>query len=533
MKKIVSESIQEFRELKRINEANFFSKAITAVKNFFKKIGQFFFFLSEGDELDPVSLPINIGIMTKKGILPDYISYVAGKDDISLEPGLVSENDQKLIAKYKAMEKDFPVDEAAVPLAHPNKNMQNVNRASLYRWIRIALSNPRGTPLMIWGAPGIGKTQIVEEMVRAKGAGRLVDVQTSKMAPDDWALPYIMTKAAGEIFDVGLKQSLPDPKNPGRPVAMDIPKSWLPVYIPTGDDEKDAQLDAALGKGVVFLDELSRAKEEVQNTCLKLVNQRIIGDARIGSQWVIIAASNRTIDDPETLPQWSAALGNRFQNINYVPKYEEWKEWAIGKVDSRLLDFIEFHRDMFYTLDDEETMDTPYASPRSWAAAGESIEALEKDAKQEGYRINTSMIEEVVSASVGKDVGVEVGKFFRLMDTFSKEDIRKVFTSPNKAPLPKKAGTGFDLAEGSAFLSLVISSSKGGELPPKEMENFCKYLVKLDNASLATNALKMLFNYHKYMHDELGEVDGRDKYKAGIDIFIAKYKDIFVRKNPE
>jgi MoxR-like ATPase len=510
MKKLVSESIQEFRE-KKLNEAGFFQKALGAIKKFIKKIGNMFVLESPEGEIQPVMLPVNLGTLVKQGGLPSYIGYVADKDDISMNPGLSTENDQKLIAKYKAMEKDHPVNEAEVPLKHPNKNMKNVDRASLYRMIRMALKNPHSTPLMIWGAPGIGKTQIVEEMVKAKGAGRVVDVQTSKMAPDDWSLPYVKKlNAEGTEVD-----------------AIDLPKNWLPVYIPTGDAAKDKAADEALGKGVIFLDELSRANEAVQNTCLKLVNQRIIGDARIGSQWVVISASNRTVDDPDTLPQWSSALGNRFKQINYVPKYEEWKEWAVGKVDERLLDFLEFNQHLFYTLDDEKTMDSAFASPRSWAAASDAIKELEQDAKEEGYRVTPTLVEEEVSSQVGMEVGLEVGKFFRIMERFSKADVEKVFKEPDKAALPGKAGSGYDLSEGSAFLSLVISSTKGRELTPDEMINFAKYLERLDNGSLATNAYKMMFAVHPYMNKELGEVEGHDKYLASYDIFKNKYGELF------
>jgi MoxR-like ATPase len=509
MKKLVSESIQEFRE-KKLNEAGFFSKALGAIKKFIKKIGNLFVLESPEGEVQPVMLPVNTGMLVKQGDLP-FVSYVASQEDVSMQPSLSSETDQKLIAKYKAMEKEAKVNEAEVPLKHPNKNMKNVDRSSLYRMIRMALKNPQGVPLMIWGAPGIGKTQIVEEMVKAKGAGRVVDVQTSKMAPDDWSLPYVKKlNAEGTEVD-----------------AVDLPKNWLPVYIPTGDPEKDKAADEALGKGVVFLDELSRANEAVQNTCLKLVNQRIIGDARIGSQWVVISASNRTVDDPDTLPQWSSALGNRFKQINYVPKYEEWKEWAVGKVDERILDFLEFNQNLFYTLDDETTMDSAFASPRSWKAASDAIKELEQDAKEEGYRVTASLIEEEVSSQVGMDVGLEVGKFFRIMERFSKADVEKVFTEPDKAALPGKAGSGYDLSEGSAFLSLVISSSKGKELSPKEMENFAKYLVRLDNGSLATNAFKMMFNVHPYMNKELGEVEGHNKYEPAYKIFADKYGELF------
>jgi hypothetical protein len=507
--KIVSESVQEFRQ-KKLNEAGFFGRALGAIKDFFQKVGKLFVFKNpESEEALPIMLPVNTGILAKDGTISNFVSYIADQADISLEPGLSSETDQKLIAKYKAMESQAPVNEAEVPLKHPNKNMKNVNRESLYRMIRMALKNPKGTPLMIWGAPGIGKTQIVEELVKAKGKGKLVDVQTSKMAPDDWALPAINKTASGEM------------------TAIDLPKAWLPVYIPTGDPKKDAQLEEALGEGVIFLDELSRANEAVQNTCLKLVNQRIIGDAKIGDKWVIISASNRTIDDPDTLPQWSSALGNRFKQVNYVPNFKEWKEWAVGKVDDRILDFLEFNEDLFYTLDDETTMDSAYASPRSWKAASDTLKELEEDAEEEGYRLTPTIIEEEIAAHVGADIAVEIGKFIRLLQTFKKSDIKKVFTAPDKAPLPRKSGSGFDLSEGAAFISIVISSSKGETITPEEWNNFNKYLVRLDNASLATNGVKRMTDVHQIIHEELGEIEGRDKYKAGLDIFIEKYGDLF------
>jgi len=113
------------------------------------------------------------------------------------------------------------------------------------------------------------------------------------------------------------------------------------------------------------------------------------------------------------------------------------------------------------------------------------------------------------------------------MERFSKADVEKVFKEPGKAALPGKAGSGYDLSEGSAFLSLVISSSKGRELSPKDMENFATYLVRLDNGSLATNAFKMMFNVHPYMNKELGEVDGHDKFLKAYTIFKDKYGELF------
>lgn len=509
MKKLVSESVHEFREKKSLNEG-IFSEMGGAIKRFFKKMGKFFWFIGPDGNAGPVMIPVNIGILTLNNELNPAISYVASPYDISLEPGLRSENIQKLLTKRKWISNES-VNEARIPLEHPDKDIVNVGKNELYTEIEMALENPTGKPLLIWGAPGIGKTQIVQSVLKANSKGRLIDVQTSKMAPDDWALPAIMKLDAGELK------------------AIDLPKSWLPVYKPTGNPEIDIRLDEAANEGeggVIFLDEISRASSSVQNTCLKLVDERIIGDAKLGSKWVIISAANRAGDDPDALQNFSTALGNRFEQVNYIPDFKSWKEWGINKIDPRILDFIEFNQEYFYTLDDDSEKSI-FASPRSWHGASDAIGKLMAHAQKTGDRVTVTMLTKAVGKNVGMGIATELSTFLRLLETFRKEDIEKILKSPDKAPLPKKAGSGFDQSEANALISLVITSTRGHELEPKEFTNFAKYLVRLDNPSLATRGFKMMIDIHKYINKEIGEVEGADKYKEGLDIFIEKYKDIF------
>jgi hypothetical protein len=278
--------------------------------------------------------------------------------------------------------------------------------------------------------------------------------------------------------------------------------------------------------GILFLDELSRASGSVQNTCLKLIDERIIGDAVLGSKWTIVSASNRAGDDPEGVQNFSTALGNRFSQVNYIPDFAGWKEWAQNKVDQRILDFLEFNQEYFYTLDDDPEKSI-FASPRSWEAASKNIALLMQDAADEGYKPSIQDITNVVGSDVGMDIATEFQTFLRLLESFKKEDIKEVLAHPEKARMPKKAGSGYDQSEANALLSLVCTSTRGRDITPEEFDNFVTYLIRLDNGSLATRAIKMMIDLHPYIHDELGEVEGRDKYQKGVDRFIEKYKDIF------
>jgi len=514
MKKLVSESVAEFKEKQLLNEG-IFGKALDTLKNLFRKVGKFFFGLINGEPDAGAIVPVNIGIMDKGNMISDAISYIPNKSDLELEPGLASLTADKAIAKRgpeTVKESLEAIYEAVVALEHPDKNVPNVDKKSLFRWIRMAINNPKERPLMIWGAPGIGKTQIVKVVLKnMEGKRRLIDVQTSKMAPDDWALPAIYKTSEGDM------------------AAIDLPKSWLPVYKPSTDPKVDAARNDAANEGdggVIFFDELSRAAPSVQNTCLKIMDEKIIGDQKLGSKWTVIAASNRTDDDPDSDISFGKALGNRFSQINYVPDFKSWKEWAIDKIDPRILDFLEFNQEYFYNMSDDAEQSI-FASPRSWDEASVKLGMLMKDAEQYGERITNKEITEVIGANVGMDIATEFNTFLRILDSFKKEDIRMVLENPDKAPLPKKAGSGYDQAQANAILSLVISSTRGRDLTPDEFTNFNKYLVRLDNASLATRGLKLMTEVHPVIHEELGEVEGRDKFKEGVDLFIEKYKDIF------
>lgn len=516
-KQLVCETLQDYQIKKGdLNEA-IFSKAIGAVKKFFQKLGKFFFFMFNGKPVTEAIAPVNVGILTKAGSLYKGVSYLPSQADKDLEPGLSSLTEAQIMSKRggedsgnKTNKTNENLNEARITLDHPDKNVLNVDKKDLYRRIRMAIKNPTSKPLMIWGAPGIGKTAIVKAVLSANLKGRLIDVQTSKMAPDDWSLPatYVV---AEEIK------------------ARDIPKAWLPVFIKSNDPEENKRrneiCNAGAG-GILFLDELSRASGSVQNTCLKLIDERIIGDAQLGDKWAIVSASNRAGDDPEGVQNFSTALGNRFSQVNYIPDFKGWKEWAIDKVDPRILDFLEFNQEYFYTLDDDPEKSI-FASPRSWEAASKNIAALMQDAKDEGYRPTIKDITGVVGSDVGVDIATEFATFLKLLETFKKEDIQEVLTNPGKARMPKKAGSGYDQSEANALISLVCTATRGRDLTPKEFENYVEYLIRLDNASLATRGLKMMIEIHPYIHEELGEVEGRDKFKKGIDAFIAKYKEIF------
>jgi len=532
--KLVPESIEETLQLKvekPLNEVNFkeiAGKAKEAVTSVFKKIKGFFIAFYK-DVVLPVIAPVNIGILFKTGKLPKAVKFVASESDVELEPSLsnlrsvepilqrVKDSylkDAALNKKRGKLRESFTpknvkklVKEALVPLKYPGegKDIRNVNTEFLIKRIMLQVKNPNLTPPLIWGAPGIGKTAITNAVIKSLGPGhRLIDVQLSKMAPDDWALPaiYKVTAEGGKEITK----------------AQDIPKNWLPVYTPTGDPEIDAKANDKANDGeggIIFLDELSRASIEVQNTCLKLVHERMIGDSVLGSKWAIVAATNREEDDPEGGQSViGSALANRFQHWNFVPSVDEWIEWAKGKkIDDRITTFVEFNRDHFYLFDNELKANT---TPRSWEALSSMLSACQEYGDIVWTRAD---LETIMAGTIHPKTVEAFMAFLTLLESFRPEEIKMIFKDPDKAPKPKAKGTGFDIPQANALIGAVCSQSKDMKLEAKDVENYVQYWINLGNASLAAKALWLLVETHPYIHLETGDIPGKDKYKKAMDMF--------------
>ena len=229
--------------------------------------------------------------------------------------------------------------------------------------IKNQISGPLGghsseIPLLIWGAPGIGKSAIISQTIKDMANAKynpinlnLEIVQLANSTVESWTLPRDATRE----IDFGNNQ-----KKYKRESFTDTPKAWLPVYLDTPDIEEkkrrdyfcntcrflatdnDGEITDSNGRpfegGIVFMDEFSRIQQGVSNILMPLVNDHKFGDNYVlASKWGFVLAANRAIDEDKTDTDDNnfyptVAQSNRYIQVTYVPKKEEWVEWA-RKVD--------------------------------------------------------------------------------------------------------------------------------------------------------------------------------------------------------
>ena len=137
-----------------------------------------------------------------------------------------------------------------------------------------------GVPVLLWGAPGTGKTSAIRAMASAAG----------------WPCETVIA-AIREPSDFS-----------GLPVVLDGVVHFAPP--------RWAERLATTGPGLLFLDEISTAPPAVQAALLRVVLERVVGDLTLPEEVVVVAAAN----PPEQAADgWdlSAPLANRFCHLDW------------------------------------------------------------------------------------------------------------------------------------------------------------------------------------------------------------------------
>ena len=497
-----------------------FKKLVKRVVAYLKHVcvqaGTYFIPVDESGELMSAISPLTMGQAMKEGKIKKDSTFIhLDKEGAKITGHKNNFNDAlKLYGKFgqdaiayweycatkfeSAKGEDANINEVKLasedPAAKYNKILDN---ESLKEEIAYHIEEPSAR-LMIWGAPGIGKTAILmnvlEEMKDRFPDYQLIVKTLSNETPDNFTLPAYV-----EIN--------------GEQRATDIPKTWLPVYKPTGDPAQDAIASEACGHGLLFIDELSRATPQVLNVVLPLVNEGIFNGFKLGDGWTIIVASNREEDETSGQTNIGNALSNRFAQVYYEPTVNTWREWADkqGFMSPLLTQWLsmsdreEFSGGKFYYYDPNDEYDGEatthlMCTPRSWTNAMRNLASYNRTLKGnlQGFAIldiPRATLQRVLNKYVPANAIDSFCSFLDIIARIGNFDaaVESVWTNGGKGLSINKK----DLAKIALPLSQLIVSSKGGELPTqKEFDSLCTWLVSTGNDRLTSYVLDVFKNVY-------------------------------------
>jgi hypothetical protein len=201
-------------------------------------------------------------------------------------------------------------------------------------------------PIMVWGPPGIAKSQVPFEAARilegmTEEKWGVVDIRLLLLEPSDMrGLPYV---------DQGDNCQ------------------WAPApFFPTDPESK----------GIIFLDEITAANQTLQKAALQLVQDRTVGEYKLPVGWLVVAAGNR-VKDRGGLAKMPKPLENRFMHVEMKPDLEGWVAWAYTAqtVPSDIIAFNRWKGNVLYSMSEDSVA---WPTPRSWEKAGKALINYEK-----------------------------------------------------------------------------------------------------------------------------------------------------------
>lgn len=189
-------------------------------------------------------------------------------------------------------------------------------------------------PVFLWGPPGIGKSEVVQDITNELG-GHMIDLRMAQMEPTDIrGIPF---------FNKDLNK-------------MD----WAePIDLP--DEEIASQYPIV----VLFLDEMNSAPPAVQAAGYQLILNRRVGKYKLPDNVVIVAAGNRDSDKGVTY-RMPMPLANRFLHLEMRSDFTSWQEWAVNnRIHKDIVGYLSFAKQDLYDFD-AKSSSRAFATPRSW-----------------------------------------------------------------------------------------------------------------------------------------------------------------------
>lgn len=253
--------------------------------------------------------------------------------------------------------------------------------------------------VMLWGPPGVGKSQGVRQLgarIAAECGKRvsITDVRLLLFNPID--LRGIPTANADKTLAV-----------------------WLRPQIFEMDGGEDVV-------NILFLDEISAAPQSVQAAAYQITLDRRVGEHALPENCIVIAAGNR-VTDKSVAVKMPKALANRLCHFEIREDFESWRAWAVRQgIHEKVVAFLSCRPDFLMQFSTEND-DLAFATPRAWEMVSNILNYVSDD---------VGAVYPLISGCIGGGAAFE---FRSWNDLYARlPDVEAIFAGKS-VPVPREA----------------------------------------------------------------------------------------------
>ncbi|MBP5252556.1 MAG: AAA family ATPase [Lachnospiraceae bacterium] len=289
----------------------------------------------------------------------------------------------------------------------------------------------RQRPIFMLGAPGIGKTAIMEQIASEMGIAFVSYSMTHHTRQSALGLPYITTKKFGDT-------------------EYSITEYTMSEIIASVYEAIDKR---GVKEGILFLDEINCVSETLGPSMLQFLQYKTFGRHSLPEGWVIVTAGN----PPEynrSVREFDVATLDRMKVITVEPELKAWMEYARERsIHGAILAYLDVKKEDFYVMD-MSPEGRAYVTARGW----EDLSEMMKLSEEEKITIDETLISQYLrSERVAKDFAAYYDLYIKYKTDYHIAEILE-----GRAPesiYEKMNGASFD--ERLSVLSMLTESVSG------------------------------------------------------------------------
>lgn len=222
-------------------------------------------------------------------------------------------------------------------------------------------------PLFLLGAPGIGKTAIVEQVANELGVGLVPYSMTHHTRQSALGLPFIVEKTYGDT-------------------SFQVSEYTMSEIIASVYDYMEA---TGRKRGILFLDEINCVSETLYPSMLQFLQFKTFGRHQVPAGWVVVCAGNPP-EYNKSVHEFDVVTLDRLRKLETEPDLDAWLSYAHATgVHPAIISYLDVKRDHFYSVESTPSGKT-FVTARGWDDLSKVIRLFEA----QGKPVNRTLIEQ-------------------------------------------------------------------------------------------------------------------------------------------